>query len=194
MPLTSSYLKHNRENLSGSASTFVSAVVTCGVSEWHPMGICKPSSYSLPVLSHVILFLTSLYAAKLKCHSVTLSIYFQPVQSLLHISAFFCLFLEVSLVLHFILRLTPLWTCNLFSLVCCKTYWLTYNFFKWHLCTSKNYFQLNTFVKFITICTLSNFPDSETEILTWISHQLLHRLVFWYETFASPVSQQRISL
>jgi hypothetical protein len=103
MPLTSSYLKHNTENLSGSASTFVSGVVICGVSEWHPMGICKPSSYSLPVLSHVVLFLTPLYAAKLKSCSVTLFIYFQPVYSLLYISAFFLLFLEVSLVLHFIL-------------------------------------------------------------------------------------------
>jgi hypothetical protein len=108
MPLTSSYLKHNKENLSGSASTFVSAVVICGGSEWHPMGICKPSFYSLPVLSHVVLILTSLYAAKLKYRSVTLSIYFQPVQSLLYTSAFLRLFLQVSLVLHFILQLTPL--------------------------------------------------------------------------------------
>jgi len=162
MPRTSSYLKRNTENLSGSASTFASAVVTCGVSERHPVGICKPSSYSLPVLSHVVFFLTPLYALKLKCHYVTLSIYFQPVHSLLYISPFFLLFLEVSLVLHFILWLTPLSTWNLLSLVCCNTWWLTYNLFKWCLCTSKNYFQLNTFVKFITICMLSNFPDLET--------------------------------
>ena len=89
------------------------------------------------------------------------------MHSLLYISAFFLLFLEVSLVLHFILWLEPLWTCNLFSLVCCKTSWLNYNLFKWHLCTSKNYFQLNTFVSFITIHMLSNFQDSE---MVWDSN------------------------
>ena len=93
MHLTSSYLKYNTENSSGSASTFVSADVICGVSEWNPMGICKPSSYSLPLLSHVVLLLTPLYAAQLKCRSVTLSIYFQPVHSRINISAFFLLFL-----------------------------------------------------------------------------------------------------
>jgi len=179
MLLTSSYLILNTKNSFGSASNFVSAVVICVVLDWHPMGICKLSSCSLLVLSHVVLFLTPLHTAKLKCRSVTFSIHFRPVHSLLYNSAFFLLFLEVSLVQNFILRTTPLWTCNLFSFVCCKTYWLTYNLFKWYLCTSKSYFQLNTFVNFITICMLWNFPDSEPEILTWITLQLLHHLVFW---------------
>jgi hypothetical protein len=66
------------------------------------MGICEPLYNLLPVLSHVVLFLTSLYATKLKCHSFTLSIYFQPVHALLYNDVFFLLFFEVSLVLHFI--------------------------------------------------------------------------------------------
>lgn len=86
-------LTHITDNVSGSASTCISAALTGDVSKWHPSNGNLPAFLFLACLIPCRIISYIPLCHKVKCHTFTFSTYFQLVYAVLYISAFLLLFL-----------------------------------------------------------------------------------------------------